>query len=65
MLIRRIAMFVISMVIGIVLQFGIVQILGTNYEEFGWGFFWPSAFFIGLGFAIWLDKFMKTDILKH
>ena len=59
-------MFIISMIIGIIIQLGVVQILDTNVEEMGlWEFFLPSAFFIGLGVAIWLDKFMKTDILKH
>ena len=66
MLIRRIVMFIISMIIGIIIQYGVVIILKTNVEEMGLlEFFLPSAFFWGLGVAIWMDLFMKTDILKH
>jgi hypothetical protein len=71
MLLKRIALVVISLVIGYALTFLIVLLLGTSVEEFWMGpeqpvsipYFILVGFFLALAASIWLDKFMGTEIL--
>lgn len=71
MILKRIALLIISLVIGYAVTFLIVLLLGTSVEEFWMGpehpvsipYFLLVGFFIALAVAIWLDKFMGTEIL--
>lgn len=71
MLVKRILLIVISLVIGYAATFGITLALGTSVAEFWVGpespvpfpYFILTGFFIGLAVAVWLDKFMGTNIL--
>ena len=71
MLVKRILLVVISLIIGYVATYLITLVLGTSVEEFWMGpeqpvpfpYFILVGFFIALAVAIWLDKFMGTEIL--
>lgn len=71
MWVRRILLVIISLVIGYLATFGIVQLLGTTVAEFWRGpeqpfnipYFILVGFFIAVAVGIWLDKFMGTEIL--
>jgi hypothetical protein len=71
MLVRRLLLVIISLVIGYAATFGIVLLLQTTPAEFWRGpeeplhipYFLLTGFFIACALAIWLDKFMKTEIL--
>jgi hypothetical protein len=71
MLIRRVLLVVISLVIGVIATLLIVIAMGTTPAEFWRGpeqpyqihYFILVSFFIACGIAIWLDKFMGTEIL--
>jgi hypothetical protein len=71
MLIRRLILVIISLVIGTAVTLGIVILLGTTPAEYWRGpeqpyqihYFILTSFFIACAIAIWLDKFMKTEIL--
>jgi hypothetical protein len=73
MLGRRILLVVISLVIGYAATFLITVLLNTTVAEFWTGpehpvaipYFILVGFFIAVGVAIWLDKFMKTEILPE
>lgn len=71
--IKRIALIVISLVIGVIITEITVVAIGTTREEYGLTFtdltaaglaYYPlTIIFVALGVAVWLDKFMKTEIL--
>jgi hypothetical protein len=71
MLFKRILLIVISLVIGYAVTFLITVLLDTTVAEFWLGPEQPVPFpyfilvgiFIALAVAIWLDKFMSTEIL--
>ncbi|MGD2078389.1 MAG: hypothetical protein PVH18_08400 [Chloroflexota bacterium] len=71
MLVKRILLVVISLVIGYATTYLITLLLGTTVAEFWTGpeqpvaipYFILVGFFIAVGVGIWLDKFMKTEIL--
>jgi hypothetical protein len=68
---KRIALLIISLIIGYAITYLIVVLLGTSVEEFWMGpeepvsipYFLLVGFFIALAASIWLDKFMGTEIL--
>jgi hypothetical protein len=71
MLGKRILLIVISLIIGYAATYLITVLLGTTVAEFWTGpehpvaipYFILVGFFIAVGVGIWLDKFMKTEIL--
>ena len=71
MLVKRILLIIISLVIGYALTYLITLLLPTTVAEFWVGpeqpvpipYFILTGFFIALAAAIWLDKFMNTEIL--
>jgi len=72
MLIKRLLLAVISLGLGYAITYFIVTVvLGTSVAEFWTGpelpvnipYFILVGLFIGLGIAVWLDKFMGTEIL--
>jgi len=64
MLIKRLALGVISLVVGFITTWLIIEFIAeTNLEQYG---FWYTAFTtlsIGCAVGVWLDKFMGTEIL--
>ena len=73
MLVKRILLIVISLVIGYAVTFLITVLLDTTVAEFWQGpeqpvpipYFILVGLFIALAAAIWLDKFMSTEILSR
>lgn len=73
MLVKRVALVVVSLVIGYATTFLITLLLGTSVAEFWMGseqpvplpYFLLVGFFIALAVAIWLDKFLGTKILPE
>jgi hypothetical protein len=71
--VRRLLLVVISLVIGYALTYLITLLLGTSVEEFWSGpelpvnipYFLLVGLFIALAVAIWLDKFLGTEILPE
>ena len=75
--VRRIIVWVISMVLGFVAGYGIITIgfdmlplfsavqtpQGVDIQEYGIIYFLFTSVPIGLVFVIWLDAFMDTRIL--
>jgi hypothetical protein len=73
MLLKRILLAVISLAIGVAATYLTVLLIGTTVSEFWAGpeepvnipYFILTSIFIALAAAIWLDKFLKTDILPQ
>ena len=75
--IRRIIVWVISMVLGLAVGYGIITVgfdmlplfsavqtpQGVSIQEFGVIYYLFTSIPIGLVFVIWLDAFMDTRIL--
>ncbi len=66
MLLKRIVLFIISLVLGALITTGIVIfVLNTTVGEYGTFYFSMTAFFIACAIGIWLDKFMDTKLLPE
>jgi uncharacterized membrane protein len=71
MLVKRFLLVVISLAVGYVLTYLLTLLLPTSVAEFWVGpeqpvpipYFLLVGFFIAIAVGIWLDKFMKTEIL--
>ncbi len=63
MLIKRLILAVISLIFGVAATFLILLLIGTNYETYGFGYFFFTSLALACFLAIWLDKFMDTKIL--
>jgi hypothetical protein len=71
MLVKRILLAALSLVIGFATTYLLVILMGTTVSEYWAGpempvnipYFILTGIFIALAAAIWLDKFMKTEIL--
>ncbi len=75
--IRRFVVWTISMVLGLLVGYGVITIgfdmlplfsavqtpQGVSIEEYGMIYYLFTAIPIGLVFVIWLDAFMDTRIL--
>lgn len=75
--IRRIIVWVVSMVLGLLVGYGIITVgfdmlplfsavqtpQGVSIEEYGILYYLFTSIPIGLVFVIWLDAFMDTRIL--
>ena len=75
--IRRIIVWVVSMVLGLLVGYGIITVgfdmlplfsavqtpQGVSIEEYGMLYYLFTSIPIGLVFVIWLDAFMDTRIL--
>ena len=75
--IRRLIVWVVSMILGLVVGYGIITIgfdmlplfsavqtpQGVSIEEYGIQYYLFTSIPIGLVFVIWLDAFMDTRIL--
>ncbi len=63
MLVKRIILAVISIAFGITATFLILLAVGTDYETYGFAYFFFTSLALACFLAIWLDKFMDTKIL--
>ncbi len=75
--IRRLIVWVVSMVLGLVVGYGVITVgfdmlplftavqtpQGVSINEYGMQYFLFTSIPIGLVFVIWLDAFMDTRIL--
>ncbi len=72
MFVKRSLLVVISLVVGYAATYLFTIAVGTSGEEFWVGsegplpfpYFLLVGFFIALALAVWLDKFMRTEILR-
>ncbi len=63
MLLKRLGVGVVSLFVGFVLTVVIVNLIGTTLQEYGVYYTFFTAFSLGCAVAIWLDKFLGTQIL--
>lgn len=63
MLVKRLGVGVVSLLVGFVLTAIIVELIGTTLEEYGVYYTFFTAFSLGCAIAIWLDKFLGTQML--
>lgn len=63
MQVKRLILAAISIAFGTVVTILITSLLGTTPGEYGGVNFFFTALALAIALAIWLDKFMETDIL--
>ncbi len=63
MLLRRLILAVISFAVGFGLTVLITLAIGTTPAEYGAVYMFFTSLTLGLALAIWLDKFMGTNLL--
>ena len=72
--VRIILLIILSTIFGFIITHAGMWLMNTNAEEYGLYFgtegdglaYYPlTIIFAGLGIAIWLDKWLKTEILPH
>ena len=63
MLLKRLLLAAISFGVAFVLTVLITRLIGTTPAEFGPIYMFFTTLTIGLAIAIWLDKFMGTNLL--
>ncbi len=63
MLVKRLGVGVISLLIGFGLTVLVVELIGTTLEEYGTIYTFFTALSLGCAVAIWLDKFLDTQML--
>ncbi|HZD09932.1 MAG TPA: hypothetical protein VE553_01220 [Candidatus Binatia bacterium] len=66
MLVKRIAVIVISLIVGAAVATAlIIFVLGTTIAEYGTLYFVLTSFFLAAAVGIWLDKFLGTEFLPE
>jgi hypothetical protein len=63
MLVKRLLLAVISLAVGAGLTVAITLLVGTTPAQYGFLYFTFTALSLAIALAIWLDKFMGTEIL--
>ena len=72
--VRIILLIILSTIFGFIVTHVGMWLMNTNAEEYGLYFgtegdglaYYPlTIIFAGLGIAIWLDKWLNTEILPH
>lgn len=63
MLLKRLGIGIVSLLIGFGLTVIIVQLIGTTLEEYGVYYTFFTSLSIACAIAIWLDKFLGTEML--
>jgi len=63
MLVKRLILAAVSVAFGTVVTILITTLLNTTPGEYGGVYFIFTALSLAIALAVWLDKFMKTDIL--
>lgn len=65
MLAKRLAVVVISLVLGSLITLGVVELLETTAAEYGTFYFVMTAIAVAAAIAIWLDKYLGTGFLPE
>lgn len=63
MLVKRLILTVVSIGFGVLTTILIVILIGTTPSEYGLVYFTFTALSLAIALAVWLDKFMETNIL--
>lgn len=63
MLVKRLILTVVSIGFGVLTTILIVLLIGTTPSEYGLVYFTFTALSLAIALAVWLDKFMETNIL--
>ena len=63
MLLKRLGIGIVSLLVGFGLTVVIVELIGTTLEEYGVYYTFFTALSLGCAIAIWLDKFLGTEML--
>lgn len=63
MLVKRLILSVVSIGFGVLTTILIVLLIGTTPSEYGLVYFTFTALSLAIALAVWLDKFMETNIL--
>lgn len=63
MLLKRLGIGIVSLLVGFGLTVIIVQLIGTTLEEYGVYYTFFTSLSLGCAIAIWLDKFLGTEML--
>ncbi len=63
MLAKRLGIGVVSLLIGFGITVLVVDLIGTTLEEYGVYYTFFTALSFGCAIAIWLDKFLGTEML--
>ncbi len=64
MLIKRLLLVVISLTVGFFITWGIIEFIGSNLPLYGPYYTTFTTLAIASAIAIWLDKFMGTELLS-
>ena len=65
MLVKRLILALISIAFGVGTTFFIIWAIGTDYNTFGFGYTFFLSLSLACFLAIWLDKFMGTNLLPE
>ena len=65
MLVKRLILALISIAFGVGTTFFIIWAIGTDYYTFGFGYTFFLSLSLACFLAIWLDKFMGTNLLPE
>lgn len=63
MLVKRLGVMAVSFVIGFLITWVIIILIGTTIGEYGGIYTFFTSLTIGCAIGIWLDKFAGTEIL--
>jgi hypothetical protein len=63
MLVKRLLLAIVSIAFGIIVTTGITILIGTTPAEYGFLYFTFTALALAVALAVWLDRFMGTEIL--
>ena len=63
MLVKRLSIMVVSFVIGFLVTWGVIVLIGTTIGEYGPIYTFFTSLTIGCAVGIWLDKFAGTEML--
>lgn len=63
MVMKRVAVVVISAVLGFLLTWGTVELVGTNLEEYGVTYTFFTALSLACAVGVWLDLVLGAKIL--
>lgn len=65
MLVKRLGVMVVSFIIGFLVTWGVVILIGTTIGEYGGIYTFFTSLTIGCAVGIWLDKLAGTGMLPE
>lgn len=63
MLLKRLLLAIISLAFGAIVTTGVTILLGTTPAGYGFIYFTFTTLALAVALAVWLDKFMGTELL--